>query len=353
MKICLEAKLEFTSNQDRQIVIDAMKCYSALVRYGIKCLKPQNEEKKQTYKTLTEKFSSLPARTISLAVEQDISATLNSFAGLEAKNYPLTMRFDKDNAEFYIDQEDNKVKVKLAIDRPQKGTLTWITATVMPKRSLTYKYYKILFTTAKGYHLPFKLVMRNGQIYAKITVEKETLLSTNSKPVVYVGIDLNAFWVGKKAGHPLAVAFLKEDGSFARQPLLMHEWAQIPQIIRQTQREGKIKTKKAVTNQIGIMIKKLLTYTKDYQPIFKLEKLHGLNKLKGGYSKFFYAKLLDMLETKSLHVQLVNPAYTSQTCSRCGKLGKVSHRVFTCPTCYPKGIHRDINAAINIAILNK
>ena len=268
--------------------------------------------------------------------------------GLEAKNFPLTMRFDKNSAEFFV--EDNMIKVKMAIDRPEKGKLIWITANLMPKRCLTYKYYKLLFSSQKGYKLPFRLMMRSGQIYAKITVEKETLLATSTKPHINVGIDLNAYWVGKRElGNPMAVAFLKDDNSFARQPLLIQEWAEIPKLIRKTQRDG-AGTKKVIENQLGLIIKKLLDLTKDYQVTFKLENLKGLNKLKGGQSKFSYHKLLDMLETKSLDVQVVNPAYTSQTCSKCGKLGRAEGRHFSCGCGYQN--HRDINASINIAKLS-
>lgn len=343
----LEVKLRFDSADDRKAVVDAMCEYSRLVKYGIKCLKPNSDNKKQVYHVLTGKFASTPARTVSIAVEEDIAAMINSYAGLQAKDFPLTLRLDKDNSEFFVDDSD--VKVKMAVYRLKKGELAWVTAKVMPKRCLAYKYYRNLFSSSKGYRLPFKLVMRNGQIYAKITVDKSELVAASSKPHVDVGIDLNAYWVGKVVGHPLAIAFVKDDGSFARQPLLMKEWAEIPSIIRQNQQLGKNKVKKAVTNQFGIIIKKLLELTKDYDATFKLEDLKGLNKVKGAYSKFFYRKFAEMLENKSLQVVKVDPKYTSQTCSKCGKTGKAEKRTFYCETCYPKGFHRDINAAINIA----
>lgn len=62
---------------------------------------------------------------------------------------------------------------------------------------------------------------------------------------------------------------------------------------------------------------------------------------------------LNLLEYKAEYagkrVVKINPAYTSQTCSKCGtrhKL-KLSNRVYHCPCCNLK-LDRDINAAINI-----
>ncbi|HLV97910.1 MAG TPA: transposase [Ktedonobacterales bacterium] len=48
-----------------------------------------------------------------------------------------------------------------------------------------------------------------------------------------------------------------------------------------------------------------------------------------------------------LAIAEVNPAYTSQNCSRCGLRGKRKRHVFTCPSCGVT-LHADVNAAVNI-----
>ncbi len=343
----LEAKLKFDSSSDRALVISAMKEYTQIVRYGIKVLRPKLQDCGEAEKILSNKFPQTTKRIIHLLVRHQLVPMMKCYGNIQAKHFPLQLRLDAVNSKYYI--IGDKIRFKFIVKRANDRTWgTQIDTEIAGKRCLTYKYYKAFFATKKEHRLPSILVYRNGQVYSKISIEKQTLIAPERKQHVNVGIDLNAFWVGKKSGNPLAIAYLKDDNTFARQPLLIHEWAEIPKLIRDAQHDKK-NPKKVIENQLGLVIKRILSTTNNYDATFKLEDLSGLSDVRGAYSKFFYRKFANMLSYKSLEVLYVDPRYTSQTCSRCGKIGIVKGRVFTCPSCYPKGFHRDINAAINIA----
>lgn len=65
-----------------------------------------------------------------------------------------------------------------------------------------------------------------------------------------------------------------------------------------------------------------------------------------------FAQLQSFIEYKALEqgiaVEYVNPAYTSQTCSRCGALGSRVQHLFSCSACGYRN-HADYNASYNIA----
>ena len=65
-----------------------------------------------------------------------------------------------------------------------------------------------------------------------------------------------------------------------------------------------------------------------------------------------WGRLRWMLEYKACQVETVNPAYTSQTCHRCGHVAEESRREarFKCVSCGYAG-NADINAAFNVLAL--
>jgi putative transposase len=63
----------------------------------------------------------------------------------------------------------------------------------------------------------------------------------------------------------------------------------------------------------------------------------------------FFAQLSSKAAEAGRVFVKVNPAYTSQDCSRCGHRQKMplSSRIYSCPCCHLE-IHRDLNAALNL-----
>lgn len=59
--------------------------------------------------------------------------------------------------------------------------------------------------------------------------------------------------------------------------------------------------------------------------------------------------ILHYAHLQGLPVIFINPAYTSQRCSLCGKIGERNGKIFKCPHC-GHADHADVNAAFNIGV---
>ena len=90
----------------------------------------------------------------------------------------------------------------------------------------------------------------------------------------------------------------------------------------------------------------------EYIHLEKLEGTHLENKVLGLWS---YYQLQEQIEYKAervgIKVKYINPAYTSQKCSKCGNIDKenrIDQATFICKECGLK-INADYNASLNIA----
>ena len=103
----------------------------------------------------------------------------------------------------------------------------------------------------------------------------------------------------------------------------------------------------------------VVDYAKSHRSVLVLEDLGSISK-KGKAKKYvqksqwsFY-QLETFIKYKAalqgVPVIYVNPAYTSQTCSKCGSLNKANGKHYKCSEC-GYFCHRDVNAAFNISKL--
>ena len=124
-------------------------------------------------------------------------------------------------------------------------------------------------------------------------------------------------------------------------------------------RLGKIKNRESrIINDVNHKIsKKIVDVAESERAGIRLENLHGIRKNKKQAKSFRYSlnswsyydlqkKIEYKARKRGVSVAYVAPAYTSQTCSRCGSLGDRNGKKFQCVCGHAD--HADINASFNI-----
>lgn len=107
------------------------------------------------------------------------------------------------------------------------------------------------------------------------------------------------------------------------------------------------------------MSKQIVSYAVTHRRAIAVENLKGVRKPKSkikGYvnrSQWAFYQLMQFIRYKAallgIPVIEVNPAYTSQDCSRCGQRNTPNGKSYVCEHCGHKD-HRDANAAFNIGV---
>lgn len=221
--------------------------------------------------------------------------------------------------------------------------------------------------------VPLKLTLTNESKYKITKVHQIELDSTyayvafskvNSEQLItnkFIGVDLNATSHCAVAADPVSGQVIK----LGKQASHIHK--KYKALRSNLQRQGKYKklkeTKGKETRKIKDInhkiSKKIVSFAKENACGIKLEKLTGIRNSKKNNKTFRYTlnswsyyQLGTMIAYKALlagiPVQYIDPAYTSQNCSRCGHLGKRNVKKFKCANCSHTG-HADVNASFNIA----
>ncbi len=197
----------------------------------------------------------------------------------------------------------------------------------------------------------------NEYFYIVVTLKEKELFIPES----FIGVDLNTTEHIAVAANPQTGKILKL-GKKAE-----HIHKKYREIRRKLQRKGKYRKVKMIKDRESRIVRELnhqisrrivdAAFTENCG--IRLEDLSGIRQSVKATKSFRYSlhswsfyQLKTMIEYKAkllgVKVEYVNPAYTSQTCSRCGSLGKRQRKEFKCPCCGHVD-HADVNAAFNIA----
>jgi len=194
--------------------------------------------------------------------------------------------------------------------------------------------------------------------YVSVTVPEQPTF----KPRTFIGVDRNT------TGH-VAVTANPETGKIEKLgKKAIHVHQKYAATRKRLQKQQKFRQVKRIKNRESRIVRdlnhkisrKIVDMAKEQQATLIFEDLGGVRKTKKQLKSFKYAlhswsfyQLQQFVEYKAkllgVTVLYVNPAYTSQDCSRCGMRGQRRGKVFKCPVCGHVD-HADVNAAFNIAI---
>lgn len=201
------------------------------------------------------------------------------------------------------------------------------------------------------------LTLKQGNMYVNVTVKREVMRRNDKSKAV--GIDF-----GMKS------CITTSDGQSFKTPSFQKiKSKDIARLQRKKVLEPKNKKiNKAITkcytkvqNCRSDYNHKLSRYIVDKYDIFCIENIEVKKMMEGSVKRGVNRKWSDLaiadLKHKIIYkaenagkiVAIVNPAYTTQTCSSCGSVAKMNldQRLYECESCHAK-IDRDENAAINI-----
>lgn len=206
----------------------------------------------------------------------------------------------------------------------------------------------------------YQIELDKTYAYVAFSKANEELLATDQ----FIGVDLNATSHCAVVGEPISGKVIK----LGKQAPHIHK--KYKALRSNLQRQGLYKklkqTKGKETRKVKDInhkiSKQIVEFAKDNKCGIKLEQLTGIRNSKKNSKSFRYTlnswsyyQLGVMIAYKALlqgiPVQYIDPAYTSQNCSRCDHLGKRNGKVFKCGNCKHTG-HADVNASFNIAKSN-
>ena len=242
--------------------------------------------------------------------------------------------------------------VKLTIPSQGVRVLRGLRTLIIPCLDLTLNYH-----FRDDFEKINQIEVGDEYAYVSVTIPEEK----SYEPKGWIGVDRNT------TGH-IAVVADPETGKILKLgKSAKHIHDKYRNIRRSLQSHGKYRKVKEIKNRESRVVRdlnnkvsrKIVDAAKSSDMGIKFELLEGIRKTTKQARSFRYAlhswsfyQLERMIEYKSkllgVPVAYVDPAYTSQTCSRCGHLGDRKGKEFKCLGCGHVE-NADVNASFNIA----
>ena len=209
-----------------------------------------------------------------------------------------------------------------------------------------------------------QIELDNKYAYVSVLVQDKPEVKVNN----YLGVDRNT------TGHCAVVAIPKTGKVYKLGKAAFHIHRKYKKIRMHLQKANAKRMLKKIRHREKNIIKdinhkvsnKIIKLAQENNCGIKLEKLGGIRKSKGGKNSklnksgesfkssintWEFYQLQSMIEYKAkicgIPVIYIEPAYTSQTCSRCSTIGIRKQKKFSCHCGHVD--HADSNAAFNIA----
>jgi len=341
--ITLQCILEFKNEKDKEVVLDLMRRFSSATRYAYKRLL-ESEERKDLKKNISRLFN-INTRYSDDAIflaQSMISSNKERNQNLKKLVFGSRELFEKLKKNHLTGKHREKLTVKWREkrqgnlysrgDKSKQGNLNlrlqWINDELYLRINIgdrQYIYAKVIRTVSRKndkwidfmfmllkakesnswFPYSVRLKLKNGKVYAFISVEEKLPPVTIKKDNGIIGIDVNAYpfhlalAVVNKEGNlekyqSISLDELLEVNSEKRQYL---EWQIAHEIIKLAKEENK-----------AIAIENL-------QKLPKGKRGDGFAKLRNRLQKWSYKRLLEKIEIlakrNGIEIRKVNPAYTS------------------------------------------
>jgi IS605 OrfB family transposase len=341
--ITLQCLIEFKNEKDKEIILDLMRRFSSAMRYAYKRLL-ESEERKDLKKNISRLFNinTRYSDDAILLAKQTIEIYKSHNKNPKKVIFGSRTLFDKLNKKHLTGGSRNSLIKKWREkrqgnlyskgDKSKQGNLNlrlqWINDKLYLRINIgdrQYIYAKVIRSVKRekdkwiefmfmlenaykyGAWFPYsvRLKVKNGKVYAFISVEEKLPPATIKKDSGVIGIDINAY------PFHLALATASKDGNLENyQAISLHELLDVNSEKRQYL-EWQI-----AHNIIEIAKKKNKAIAiENLDKLPKGKRGDGFAKLRQKLQKWIYKRLLNKIEITArrngIEIRKVNPAYTS------------------------------------------